>query len=85
MLPPRHSSRVSLVIMILGAICLCGPAKAQSDYHPSPENLEARREFQDMKFGMFIHWGIYSVLGDGEWVFPTTSCSCPASGPGTCP
>ncbi len=21
-----------------------------------------------MKFGMFIHWGIYSVLGDGEWV-----------------
>jgi len=22
-----------------------------------------------MKFGMFIHWGVYSVLGDGEWVF----------------
>src|SRR6202158_5173038 len=21
-----------------------------------------------MKFGMFIHWGVYSVLGDGEWV-----------------
>lgn len=21
-----------------------------------------------MKFGMFIHWGIYSQLGDGEWV-----------------
>ncbi|GAC1584343.1 MAG: alpha-L-fucosidase [Ginsengibacter sp.] len=21
-----------------------------------------------MKFGMFIHWGMYSVLGDGEWV-----------------
>jgi alpha-L-fucosidase len=21
-----------------------------------------------MRFGMFIHWGIYSVLGDGEWV-----------------
>jgi alpha-L-fucosidase len=24
--------------------------------------------FQDMKFGLFIHWGIYSILGDGEWV-----------------
>jgi alpha-L-fucosidase len=24
--------------------------------------------FQDAKFGMFIHWGVYSVLGDGEWV-----------------
>jgi alpha-L-fucosidase len=46
-----------------------GRALAQSDYKPSPENLQARREFQDMKFGMFIHWGIYSVLGDGEWVF----------------
>ena len=42
---------------------------AQGEYHPSPENLQARREFQDMKFGMFIHWGVYSVLGDGEWVF----------------
>src|SRR5579864_7710239 len=44
-------------------------ALAQSTYQPSPENLQARREFQDMKFGMFIHWGVYSVLGDGEWVF----------------
>jgi len=42
---------------------------AQAPYQPAPENLQARREFQDMKFGMFIHWGIYSVLGDGEWVF----------------
>jgi len=23
---------------------------------------------QDAKFGMFIHWGIYSTLGDAEWV-----------------
>src|SRR5690242_6449432 len=30
--------------------------------------LEARREFQQDRFGMFIHWGIYSVLCDGEWV-----------------
>jgi alpha-L-fucosidase len=42
---------------------------AQTDYQPTAENLKARREFQDMKFGMFIHWGVYSVLGDGEWVF----------------
>jgi alpha-L-fucosidase len=24
--------------------------------------------FQDAKFGMFIHWGLYSLLGRGEWV-----------------
>lgn len=23
--------------------------------------------FKDAKFGMFIHWGLYSVLGRGEW------------------
>ena len=43
-------------------------AVAQDDYKPSPENLESREWFQDARFGLFIHWGVYSVLGDGEWV-----------------
>jgi len=38
-------------------------------YTPTAENLKAREEFQNDKFGLFIHWGVYSVLGDGEWVF----------------
>lgn len=42
--------------------------QAQLTYIPSDENLAARQEFQDMKFGMFIHWGASSVLGAGEWV-----------------
>ena len=25
-------------------------------------------EFEKMGFGMFIHWGLYSQLGQGEWV-----------------
>ncbi len=41
---------------------------AQKDYQPSKENLENREKYQDEKFGMFIHWGLYSMLGDGEWV-----------------
>lgn len=41
---------------------------AQQGYQPSEENLKSRTEFQDEKFGMFIHWGLYSMLGDGEWV-----------------
>jgi alpha-L-fucosidase len=41
---------------------------AQTGYTPSDENLKNREWFQDAKFGMFIHWGVYSVLGDGEWV-----------------
>jgi alpha-L-fucosidase len=43
-------------------------SNAQSQYQPTSENLEARRWFQDAKFGLFVHWGVYSVLGDGEWV-----------------
>jgi len=46
---------------------LTGAALAQS-YQPTPENLKSRQWFQDNKFGLFIHWGVYSVLGKGEWV-----------------
>jgi alpha-L-fucosidase len=41
---------------------------AQPDYQPSPSNLQNREAFQDKRFGLFIHWGIYSLLMDGEWV-----------------
>jgi len=47
------------------------PANAQENYTPTPENVKARTWFQDAKFGMFIHWGVYSVLGDGEWIMET--------------
>jgi len=41
---------------------------AQQNYIPTKENLEARKWFEEAKFGLFVHWGVYSVLGDGEWV-----------------
>lgn len=41
---------------------------AQEKYTPTPENLKARDWFQKARFGLFIHWGVYSELGDGEWV-----------------
>ena len=44
------------------------PIIAQENYIPTKENLEARQWFQEAKFGLFIHWGVYSILGDGEWV-----------------
>ena len=46
-------------------------ATSQSSYTPTKENLEAREWFQDSKFGMFIHWGVYSTLANGEWVMET--------------
>ncbi len=50
------------------ACCITTMLTAQSNYQPSAENLKSRQDFQDRKFGMFIHWGIYCLLGDGEWV-----------------
>src|ERR1700752_163265 len=61
----RYLPAIVLALCFLKVI----PVTGQSTYQPSPENLQARREYEDMKFGMFIHWGVYSVLGDGEWVF----------------
>ena len=38
-----------------------------SDYHHAPQ--EAIEEFQDMKYGIRIHWGIYSILhGRESWI-----------------
>lgn len=51
-----------------------GFAFAQSSaksYVPAPENLEARQDFQDNKFGIFLHWGIYSMTAQGEWYMNT--------------
>lgn len=43
-------------------------AGAQEKYQPTAENLKNREWFENARFGLFIHWGVYSVLGDGEWV-----------------
>ncbi|EKF55757.1 alpha-L-fucosidase [Galbibacter marinus] len=57
---------ICLYICLLGLITTT--TMAQEKYVPSQENLEAREWFEDARFGMFIHWGVYSILGDGEWV-----------------
>lgn len=56
------------LLYILLCSCVATMALQAQTYTPSAENLAARKEFQDMKLGMFIHWGASSVLGDGEWV-----------------
>lgn len=54
------------IIVAMGAVVT--PATAQENrYTPTPENLQSRREFADSKFGIFIHWGIYSMFAQGEW------------------
>ena len=59
--------KTSLVLVAL-VLAVVVPAAAQEGYQPSPENLEARAWFQEARFGLFIHWGPYSVAGvEASW------------------
>ena len=51
-------------------------ASQPESYVPTPENLKARQEFSDSKFGIFLHWGIYSMFGQGEWYLQTGGLDC---------
>lgn len=50
------------------------PSPAAGVYRPAPENLAARTWFEDARFGIFLHWGLYSQLGGAgtqglaEWI-----------------
>ncbi len=57
-----------IITIILTMYLVSLGASAQQSYVPTAKNLENRQEFQDMKFGVFIHWGIYSMMADGEWI-----------------
>ena len=47
-------------------LCLIGMQAIHAEVIPSDRMRKIRNEFQDRKLGIFIHWGIYSMLGDGE-------------------
>jgi alpha-L-fucosidase len=71
----RTLAAVSLVcgmaITIPGLSAASGPGEASTAAaanKPSAANQAAREWFQDARFGMFIHWGVYSVPARGEWV-----------------
>ncbi|HKO82833.1 MAG TPA: alpha-L-fucosidase [Chitinophagaceae bacterium] len=56
------------VLTIVACLLLNISLLLGQEYSPAKENLDTRQQFQDNKYGMFIHWGLSSVLGDGEWV-----------------
>ena len=35
----------------------------------TPKPLKRVKDFEDLGFGMFVHWGLYSQLGTGEWSY----------------
>lgn len=57
----------TLLVAAAGLLPLHPSAQTSSPYSPSPEIIEAQNEFAANRFGIFIHWGIYSMFGQGEW------------------
>ena len=55
---------LSIIFMFVSLLTM---AEQTQPYTPTAENLQARKEFQESRFGIFIHWGIYSIFGQGEW------------------
>ncbi|MBM3814982.1 MAG: alpha-L-fucosidase [Acidimicrobiia bacterium] len=51
----------------LAAAAAASQAGADS-YVPAASNLKARAWFEQARFGLFVHWGVYSLLEKGEWV-----------------
>lgn len=56
-----------MVMSLTLALASAVSASAQEGYVPSQENIKAREAFEDMRLGVFIHWGIYSMYAQGEW------------------
>lgn len=51
----------------LASATLLAILSATAQYTPSPENIAARQQFSADRFGVFIHWGTYSLFAQGEW------------------
>src|SRR4051812_37084627 len=59
------------VVLLASAALLAFPGREARAIDAGPAgaaNDEARRWFEDAKFGLFVHWGIYSLVGKGEGV-----------------
>ncbi len=52
-----------IVVLIVALAALLSAAA----YTPSEEVRKSQAEFAADRFGIFIHWGIYSMFGQGEW------------------
>ena len=57
--------RILVAILLTGSL---GGRVARAAPPPDAKYSPQQEWFRNAGFGMFVHWGVYSVLGDGEWV-----------------
>jgi alpha-L-fucosidase len=84
--------RRRLLTVLLAGLCACHaallPAQTEDTVLETPEARDARMEWwREARFGMFIHWGVYSVPagihngqpvdGIGEWIMDKAKIPIP--------
>ena len=58
-------------ILVAVTVLLATTALNAQSYQPSEGNLQARKDFVQERFGIFLHWGIYASYAQGEWYLNT--------------
>ncbi|MDM7925691.1 MAG: alpha-L-fucosidase [bacterium] len=85
----RLQIRIGILIACV-AVLHCGPRSGDGAGPVRPESLKQRNErmawWRDARFGLFIHWGVYSVPageyrgrpvdGIGEWIMNNAHIPC---------
>ena len=73
-MPLTRRDYLSLMAAAPAGLAQEAPSKKPSKPLPGDSDRERRiRWWQEARFGMFIHWGLYSVLGRREWVLEQES------------
>ena len=64
---PRSWKSMALLAAVPALLAAAPPRPVES----GSANAQSRRRFEDARFGLFVHWGVYSLLGKGEWIMDT--------------
>lgn len=57
-----------IILFMLMSVWGSAQNTTSTAYVPSDAIRAAQKEFEDSRYGLFIHWGPSSLLGAGEWV-----------------
>ncbi|MGA8631148.1 MAG: alpha-L-fucosidase, partial [Terracidiphilus sp.] len=61
------ASTESLVVPAAAQAPVAQPAPTAADQKQAATREQRMQWWHEAKFGMFIHWGLYSVIGQHEW------------------
>jgi len=77
MTTPGPLRLIAMVATLIRVALPSSDALGQTPDSIPKSRLEARQWFQNARFGMFVHWGVYSQLGQGEWVMQNREIPVP--------